>query len=135
MYAELGNQNTALLIECLSCGATAHDSQRFCRNCGRRVIVAAFVTTHLPQDISLVNGKPSSQFDRKSDKRLFLSGDLATSMVNGLAEKYANQLKSKSAKKTFRFFVSMAVCLLLVLLSPFDAYCISRSYVEEESCL
>jgi hypothetical protein len=64
------------------------------------------------------------------DRRPF-SGPLVKAVVDGVAAEYAPHPRSRVARNALRALLSVPIWLIIVVLSPFDAYSAARAISRE----
>ncbi len=113
---------TAALRLCQACEAEMQDRDRFCRRCGvrnersaslnaEREVAAATATSPLA---------PVSGYRR-------VSGPLANAIAGGASV----GISSPIARRLIQALISFPIWLIIILLSPFDAYVTARTVIKK----
>jgi uncharacterized membrane protein YvbJ len=125
MAYDLSQVETRDLWLCKVCGADGRERDKFCRRCGARLDASdgaqsvsaapssARATSSLPQDISPL-----------------ASGRLVAATLSGISSQ-----GSPSHNRLFKWLIlallSIPIWLIIVLLSPFDAYTTAKSISKQ----
>jgi hypothetical protein len=122
--------------QCLVCNSALRLGDKFCRRCGARQDVAIVECT-------VSDSSPTSEFsnsitdavDRYKTAPLpseNLSHPISGSLIKALVPKIAPSLSvSKLSKKVIRSLMSVPVWLIIVLLSPLDAWVTTRELTKQ----
>jgi len=122
--------------KCAACGSAFRLGDKFCRRCGvsQDIITVGRVTS----DSSPTTGfstSLSSADDRYKTAPLpaqDLSHPISGSLIKALAPKFTSTLSvSKLSKKVIRSLMSIPVWLIIVLLSPLDAWATTRELTKQ----
>lgn len=122
--------DTVAVKLCAACGGGLLESDKFCRWCGvcqqsnitapgNNISTALYTTSSLEQ-LRLKNG-----FYRP------VSGPLVSAMVAGVSTGHARPFYSRFTRRAVFALVSIPVWLLIVLMSPIDAYAAAREISKE----
>jgi hypothetical protein len=117
---DLSIQRTAIITACTECAAEIHQSARYCRFCGAPTAGST----------QSRNGGPWAMPTRPlqpNDGYRPVSGPLIEAVGAGFGSSRALQLRGSFARTLLFAFISLPVWLLIVLLSPVDAYLAARS--------
>lgn len=115
MHCEAELNITIALKQCHDCGYELRDRDRYCRRCGIRQ------TDHTePMTQRFATSECGSTY------RSF-SGPLVHAVTNGVAKNATTQLQNPVAKGVVCALISLPIWLLIVLLSPLDAWIATRS--------
>ncbi|HSE97685.1 MAG TPA: hypothetical protein VLD57_05395 [Blastocatellia bacterium] len=131
------HQSETLAIKaCCSCSGVLLDRDRFCRWCGARQ-TSTFPPvrrTTSDQEASVRIGSkslyitsPLEPAGKQADPYRPVSGPLVKAMIEGMAAGESAPLYSQAARAVFQVLVWIPIWLMIVLLSPFDAYAAARS--------
>src|SRR5262245_57059143 len=126
---EIEIRETAGLKSCNDCSRELREGDRFCRRCGAnqygrpaggvvgrgRRLASEYRTSRLPEP---------------DDCRRF-SGSLMKSLVGSVSVR-ASRINSRLAKFRLSMLVAPPLWLVMLLLSPFDAYVAARSIADED---
>lgn len=129
---------TTDLKHCQACGAVQNDRDKFCRRCGvsqnRRVESMNCITGDVAGDVAERAEKASSE-----TRPLYASGTLRKSysgpLVNSVTQKLSEQTTSFRANRWAMLLIGMLVAvplwLMIVLLSPLDAYVAAKDLAKQ----
>lgn len=131
--------DTVAVKLCASCCGGLLESDKFCRWCGasqqskaselkeKRIVTSPGNnnSTSLYTTSSLEQAKLKSGFYRR------VSGPLVSAMVAGVSTGHARPFYSRFSRRAVFALVSIPVWLLIVLMSPIDAYAAAREISKE----
>jgi hypothetical protein len=123
MISDLSQIETRGLRLCPACLAEVRELDKFCRRCGARL-------GNLWENDSVhfaPSGHNTSQLAQRSYQSI--SGALVAAVATGISHN-TPQLHSRLAKWLISALVSIPIWLLIVLLSPFDAYVTARAILR-----
>lgn len=122
--------------KCAACGSSLRLSDKFCRRCGENQ--ERMVAEHAAPDSSLTTGFSAhlnSRADRYQTAPLKLetiSQSISGLLIKALAPKLTSDLSvSKLSKKIILSLMSIPVWLIIVLLSPLDAWATTRELTRQ----
>ena len=128
MPNELEQAETAALRSCHECGHELRSRDRYCRRCGVRQpdqTVALEIAT-------LVTGRLAPGFAAKSAPvyRSF-SSSLVNAITAGVTTSATARMDNPVAKNLVFALISLPIWLLIVLLSPLDAWAATRAAANQ----
>ena len=118
---------TVAVKACLACASGILESDRFCRWCGALQVPLAHLDSTSPISATaaleaspyatsiLVSGASEDVYRR-------VSGPLVSAVVSGALSAPALEKRSRALTRVILALISVPVWLIIVLLSPFDAY-------------
>lgn len=108
---------TVAIRACAECGGGLLETDRFCRWCGGRQVYSAQLCTSSPLTTTAL-----------SQPALYrrVSGPLVSAILSGVSER-SRETQSPLLKSTVLALISIPLWLIIVLLSPFDAYAAARA--------
>ncbi len=122
MPSDLVLLETVPLRECHECGYVLLERDRYCRRCGiwqpERERAGNTLTT---LRFAARNTLPSPPVYRS------VSGPLVNAVTNGIAARTTAQLQNRVAQSLVVALISLPIWLLIVLLSPLDAWVATRA--------
>jgi hypothetical protein len=125
--------DTIRLITCVNCKASLCQSHKFCRWCGVRQVQEPAVERRDSDSLASFHSEFTFRDKRpKAGRYHTLSDQLVTAMVESLSASLTSQVRSRTAKVIIQVLISMPIWLIIILLSPLDAYSavknLSKSY-------
>jgi len=136
---------TAPLVLCHTCSAEARDRDRFCRRCGANLAAAPSGAAIAPAEAGLLIASPgpspsTSPYGtspltqtainhRVSGHRV--SGTLLATITNGVPANLAAYSLNRVARRVIIALISIPIWLLIILLSPLDAYFAARAIAKQ----
>jgi predicted amidophosphoribosyltransferase len=115
MHCEAELNITVTLKQCHDCGYELRDRDRYCRRCGIR-------QQEHTEPMTQRFGAPNSGSTYRS-----ISGPLVHAVTNGVAKNATTQLHNPIAKSIVFALITLPIWLLIVLLSPLDAWVATRA--------
>jgi len=119
-------RETAGLKSCHGCSRELRQGDKFCRRCG---------ASQSPAVASLRGGGVESKYRTsrlpEADGCHRFSGSLMKSLLAGASAR-ASRTNSRSARLVVSMLAAPALWMMIVLLSPFDAYAAARSIAHED---
>jgi len=125
---------TAPLILCPACEAEARKRDRFCRKCGvslpgqgehdEELSLGATSPSDLPSTPATSPLSHADTFHR-------VSGSLVAAVANGALANTVSYPINRVTRRVIAILISIPIWLLIVLLSPLDAYSAARSVTRE----
>jgi hypothetical protein len=123
---DTGESKTVAIKACQSCSGNLLERDRFCRWCGARQVEPTLVidsgaiecvspTVRLIEQVS-----PTEAFRP-------VSGPLARAVARAVAASEREHLSSRLARRFLLALISMPIWLIIVLLSPIDAYFVAKA--------
>src|SRR5262245_2503022 len=136
MYA-LEITETIGLNQCLICGAEQIDCDKFCRRCGARqsrtidrsTNITSGVTTGCT-DRSKFSGYNTRPFPVHRSQRLSCSDQLVSIMTQELSERTSSIRANRWVMHLISVLVTAPIWLMIVLLSPLDAYLAAKNIAK-----
>jgi hypothetical protein len=121
-------RETAGLKSCNDCSRELRQGDKFCRRCGANLNGrSALVSSGGMEFESKYRTSPLPEAD---DCHRF-SGSLMKSLLSGASAR-ASRTNSRSGRLVVSVLAAPALWLMIVLLSPFDAYAAARSIAHED---
>lgn len=123
---DTGNEKTVGIKRCEACGGGLLQSDRFCRWCSVRQIDSAstlFATERLETQM------PPADVENEQPSTLYrpVSGPLVKVMAKSVSTGALAQPRSPITQTLLAAVLSFPVWLMIVFLSPFDAYFAART--------
>ena len=117
-------------LHCQHCGSGALAGDKFCRRCGARR-ASATESCETPASLALTLGldeAPTYATAPFASEMLRhpISGPLVKSVTGSLIAPATTQLQSRWGKRLLLALTSLSIWLMIVLLSPLDAYAAAR---------
>lgn len=144
----LDSEATLSVKPCSACGFGLLENDRFCRRCGSKQvetsISALFIEPkeYLPEATSgsLARLPQSyqttliSKNDTEENLYRSISGPLVSALVRSMSSTAPAGFCGRVLRKAFSTLISISIWLMMVLLSPIDAYLASRSVWARSQC-
>jgi predicted amidophosphoribosyltransferase len=124
MTSDLSRIETRDFRLCSVCLAEARELDKFCRRCGVRL------TKTLENDSDHFASSGHNTYQLAQGDYQSISGALVAAVATGISQSTA-QLRSRLARWLLSALVSIPIWLLIVLLSPFDAYATARAISKQ----
>jgi predicted amidophosphoribosyltransferase len=124
MTSDLSQIETRDLRLCPACLAEARELDKFCRRCGARL------SKTLENDSERFAQSGHNTCQLAQGEYQSISGALVAAVATGISHSTA-RLHSRLAKWLLSALVSIPIWLLIVLLSPFDAYATARAISKQ----
>jgi hypothetical protein len=123
---DFDDTETATLKNCRACRAEMIDSDRFCRRCG-----ACQHTSEMA-----AHSSPLGATTRLLDEDSYhsISGPLIKAVARGVSIRISGPLCSRLAIKAVLALVSVPIWMMIVLLSPIDAYLAAKDISARAAC-
>lgn len=118
---------TAPLILCPACGAEARKRDRFCRKCGARQCGHDMESRARATSQNDARSTPATSPLAPAGDFHRVSGSLVAAVANGALANTANYPINCVTRKVIAALISIPIWLLIVLLSPLDAYTAARA--------
>lgn len=137
MYEQLQEATTVAVKACTECDAGLLERDRFCRWCGERQPAPAgsmpMQAAQIPQGESslalcatvAIAPQPRTDVYRR------ISGPLVSAMVTGALSAPSSQNHSEFIKRVILALISVPIWLMIVLLSPLDAYAAVKNLARQ----
>lgn len=127
MHREAGQVETVGLKQCYDCGYELLERDRYCRRCGiwQRGNIGASDIAAQPTLRFASHGRAPSASRYRS-----FSGPLINAVTDGIAISATTRLNSRVAKGVVCALISLPIWLLIVLLSPLDAWIATRAATD-----
>jgi ribosomal protein L40E len=136
MY-QLQQAETLSVKACRACSAALLERDRFCRLCGTRQpepdapLDDGRSTELRPQDSKRVQMATLPIEAEHFDIYRSVSGPLVKAVVAGVNANATSQLNNRFLRRAVLALVSLPIWLIILLLSPLDAYAAARSVCRE----
>lgn len=136
---ELQQANTVAVKACGSCAAALLERDKFCRWCGtrqeERVQASVDNAATLRQPIETADDGliPATNLlapAARADVYRRVSGPLVSAMVTGALAGTASETQGRFMKRITLALISIPIWLMIVLLSPLDAYAAMKNLVR-----
>ena len=120
----LQEARTVALKECTSCGAGLLDRDKFCRSCGVRqpALEGSMINQAHGASASMLGATVAIAADVRTDVYRRVSGPLVNAVVTGALSAPSADNQSAFIKRVILALISIPIWLIIVLLSPLDAY-------------
>jgi hypothetical protein len=140
--------STVSVKPCSACGFGLLENDRFCRQCGSKQVEATIPAVFIDPE-GLPPATRSGQLDRPphsyqttlisghdTEERLYgsISGPLVSAIVRSLSSTAPVGFCGRVVRKAFSTLISIIIWLMMVLLSPIDAYLAPRSVWARSQC-
>jgi len=135
----LQEARTVAIKACAECNSGLLDRDKFCRWCGVRQPGADSSTIHRTQAIP-INELPSSlplgatvaiAAAQRTDVYRRVSGPLVSAVVTGALPAQATENHSAFLNRVILALISIPIWLIIVLLSPLDAYAAVKNLARQ----
>ncbi|MGH9838208.1 MAG: hypothetical protein ACREEM_05435 [Blastocatellia bacterium] len=134
-------EGTVDIKHCHACGSDGYEHDRFCRRCGARrsglpaprsggveTTASLAATSEVRPSLSYVTGTLAREILYHK-----VSGPLVKSVTASLSANTRASLESKLVRRVVLAVISIPIWLIIVLLSPIDAYVVARAAVGQRS--
>lgn len=112
---------------CRQCGASALSQDKFCRRCGARRAGTGETPASLALTLGLKEAPAYATAPLATEiLRRPISGLLVNAVTGNLTLPVTAQLQSRWSKSLLLALTSISIWLMIVLLSPLDAYAAAR---------
>jgi len=136
MYA-LEITETIGLNQCLICGAEQNDCDKFCRRCGARQRRIIDRSTNISSGVSIgctdrprFSGYNTSPFPVSRTQRRSCSDQLVSIVTQELSQRTSSIRASRWVVHLVSVLVTAPIWLMIVLLSPLDAYLAAKNIAK-----
>jgi hypothetical protein len=130
---DAGNEKTVEIKECVACGGGLLQTDRFCRWCSARQLnnnseYSALITERIADNPYYRD----SEFEQKkgADSYRPVSGPLVKVMAQNVSTGALSQPRNRVTQTLLTTLLSFPLWLMIVFLSPFDAYFAARSMAK-----
>lgn len=149
MMSQIDQGKTVALKRCYACGAELKERDRFCRRCGvnlDRGVTSLIVGDSQSASIRRASIAPSLSPDVTSalteadvycpDPSLLTKAvaALTKAVAAGVLTSPLSRWDSPAARMMILVFISIPIWLVIVLLSPLDAYTAARAALQRVGC-
>jgi hypothetical protein len=117
------NAETVDLKRCHACSAELLDGHRFCRRCGAQYSNAYATST----DLTYSSGGETNPLTWNTGKHLSYSGQLIRIVTESLSARNSTQRLNRRSRWLIFTLISIPIWMLIVMLSPLDAYTAAKS--------
>lgn len=125
----LRESRTVAVKPCVQCAGGLLDYDKFCRWCGVRQPEPAISSTlGASHHLNLLDHDNPGQTERLCKR---VSGPLIDAMIQGMSSGAPGQARGSIMRAAILALVSLPMWLMIVLLSPLDAYAAARSLVRQ----
>lgn len=139
MNEHLQEASTVAVKACTECHAGLLDRDRFCRWCGVRQPGVEVSTLNRANETSIQEGASSVPLQAtaalttsaRTDVYRRVSGPLVTAVVSGALATPSSENHSAFIKRVILALISIPIWLIIVLLSPLDAYAAVRNLARQ----
>ncbi|MEP7340404.1 MAG: hypothetical protein ABI977_21920 [Acidobacteriota bacterium] len=114
---------TVSLKNCYVCGGEQHDHDKFCRRCGTRQ-ANGYATSANLAGMSECETKPLEQGEEIYPT---YSGQLIRIVAQGLSARAATQRSNRGLQRLICTLITIPIWMLIVVLSPLDAYTAAKA--------
>jgi len=125
MVYDLSQIETKDLRLCEVCGAETRGRDKFCRRCGSRLDASGEV-----QRVSAASSSARVTSSPPQDMYTQVSGRLLAAAVSGISSHVA-PLRNRLFKWLISALLSIPIWLIIVLLSPIDAYATAKTISKQ----
>lgn len=128
--ASLGRSDQMETIElrlCLACLSEVRPRDCYCRRCG-----ASQNLTPATAHSTTVQFGMNPTSDTDDDMYHRVSGSLVKAITAGLSSSASARLDSRYAKHAILALISIPIWMIIVLLSPLDAYATARTVIRQQ---
>ena len=129
---------TVALKACTECDAGLLDRDRFCRWCGARQPVSESVGLYSAAPTQIVeaasgftSGATVALTGARTDVYRRVSGPLVNAVVSGALSTPSSDNQSDFIKRVILALISIPIWLIIVLLSPLDAYAAVKNLARQ----
>ncbi|MCI0389535.1 MAG: hypothetical protein MOB07_12330 [Acidobacteria bacterium] len=129
--------DTVDLKLCHACASEVRPRDRYCRHCGAsQNLTVSSATAPLTEPgldasgVSFVTA-PLAKTSAENDVIHRVSGSLVRAITAGLSSSASAQLNSRYARRAMLALISIPIWLMIVLLSPLDAYATARTVIRQ----
>jgi hypothetical protein len=122
------NAETVAVKACSSCGTGLLENDKFCRRCGiSQASQPAFSDSLSGFDQAVTRGAMPRTEDVDGDTYHPVSGPLVKAVVAGVSSTATAPFHGRLLKSSILALISIPIWLIIVLLSPIDAYLAART--------
>lgn len=114
---------TVSLKQCHVCGVEQHDRDKFCRRCGIRQ-VSGYATAARLERMSECETRP---LQRDEEVYQSFSGQLIHIVAQSMSARAAKQSGSRGGRRLVCTLITIPIWMLIVMLSPLDAYAAAKA--------
>jgi len=121
------NIETVAIKACCECGTGLMESNKFCRNCGVRQ--SAQLAGFAPSDALSASAQTTGvALNSAADAYHPVSGPLVKAVVASVSSRDTAPLHGRVLKSSILALISIPIWMMIVLLSPIDAYVAARTF-------
>jgi len=130
-------EGTIGVKRCHTCCSEGYEHDRFCRRCGAKRTGSH--APHSAREETAASDAETSDFRVSSSHAAgtlvyhTVSGPLVKSVTASLSANTRTGLESKLAQRVILVVISIPIWLIIVLLSPIDAYTAARAAIGQKS--
>jgi hypothetical protein len=124
------DEKTVVLRCCANCGSPSPDTYRFCRWCGtnqKGFSPVAATCRDLEKDATL---ESVTSYDSALAGYVSVSALLMNSVMQGARAVRTGRPDSRIANKTIGVLIFVPLWIMMIMVSPFEAYFVSKSMVR-----
>jgi hypothetical protein len=118
---------TIAINQCSVCSAELHAHDKYCRHCGIS-LTGSCVTSALDPRLALCETRP---LEEEAEAYQPLSGALVKVVAQGVAEKARLYGSGRGGKRLIAVLATVPLWLLIVLLSPLEAYAAAKAIAKQ----
>jgi len=126
-------EKTVALKACVACDAGLLERDRFCRWCGTHQPARTAATLEASNDIALAVIPATSVLAPATRAEVYrrVSGPLVDAVVTGALSGEARENQSRFIKRVTLALITIPIWLIIVLLSPLDAYAAVKNLARQ----
>lgn len=126
-------QKTVAIKSCVACASGLLDHDRFCRWCGAQQPSQAGLAVALLEPAAYTTATLTSGLTTGARAEIYhrLSGPLVEAVLTGALAGRAIETERRALKRMMLALISIPVWLIIVLLSPLDAYAAVRNLARQ----
>lgn len=126
-------QKTVAIKSCVACASGLLDHDRFCRWCGVQQPGKAVLAVALLEPAAYTTATLTSGLTTGARAEIYhrLSGPLVEAVLTGALAGRAIETERRALKRMILALISIPVWLIIVLLSPLDAYAAVRNLARQ----
>ena len=119
----LSELETTGLNQCHECGAERLERDKFCRRCGTRQAIGYATSTDLTRSFKCET-KPLAVAETNYQS---YSGQLINLLAQSASARTAAQMHSRGLQRLICTLITIPIWMLIVMLSPLDAYTAAKA--------
>ena len=127
-HKDTHNSETVAIKACFACGTGLMESNKFCRNCGMRQSAQLDGLASSDALSASAPGTTGVSLLSAADAYHPVSGPLVKAVVASVSSRDTAPLQSRALKSSVLALISIPIWIMIVLLSPIDAYVAARTF-------